>query len=90
MHITRKNSTHKRGVGLRLNDEQRLQILELGEQPLSHSLLNMELGVSETAIRSLGDPFSNKRSKCKKKNKRQIANLCMVQLTNVKIAISFL
>ena len=48
------NSTHKGGVGLRLNDEQRLQILELVEQPLS-PLRNIgrQFGVSESAIRSL-------------------------------------
>ena len=48
------NSTHKRCLGLRLNDEQRLQILELVEQPLS-PLRNIgrQFGVSESSIRSL-------------------------------------
>ena len=49
------NSTRKRGVGPRLNDEQRLQILDLVEQPSSPSLRNIgrKFGVSESAIRSL-------------------------------------
>ena len=49
------NLTHKRGAGLRLNDEQRLQILDLVEQPSSPSLRNIgrQFGVSESAIRSL-------------------------------------
>ena len=49
------NSTHKQGVGVRLNDEQRLQILELLEQPLSPSLRNIgrQFSVSEFSIRSL-------------------------------------
>ena len=49
------NSTHKRGAGPRLNDEQRLQILEIVEQPSPPSLRNIgrNFGVSESAIRSL-------------------------------------
>ena len=49
------NSTHKRGAGPRLNDEQRLQILEIVEQPSPPSLRNIgrNFGVSEWAIRSL-------------------------------------
>ena len=49
------NSTHKRGAGPRLNDEQRLQILELVEQPSTPSLrkIGRKFGVSEGAIRSL-------------------------------------
>ena len=49
------NSTHKRGVGPRLNDEQRLQILEIVEQPSAPSLckIGRKIGVSECAIRSL-------------------------------------
>ena len=49
------NLTHKRGVGPRLNDEQRLQILEIVEQPSTPSLhkIGRKFGVSEGAIRSL-------------------------------------
>ena len=49
------NSTRKRGVGPRLNDEQRLQILEIVEQPSAPSLrkIGRNFGVSESAIRSL-------------------------------------
>ena len=49
------NSTHKWGVGPRLNDEQRLQVLDLVEQPSSPSLRNIgrQFGVTEYPIRSL-------------------------------------
>ena len=49
------NSTQKRGAGLCFNDEQRLHILELVEQPSSPSLRNIgrQFSVSEFSIRSL-------------------------------------
>ena len=49
------NSTHKGGVGPCFNDERRLQILDLVEEPSPPSLRNIgrQFDVSESAIKSL-------------------------------------